>query len=68
MKFINGNRKTGDKWNDNVVDIKTALISEIQIHILMELTIHGNIVIQFPIVTHRRSLSRKINRENLTFK
>ncbi len=63
MKFINGNRKTRDQWNDDIVDTNTALISEIQIHILMELTIHESIMIQCSIVTHRRSFSRKINRE-----
>ena len=41
---------------------KTALISEIQIHILMELAIDGSIMIQFPIVTHRHSFRQKINR------
>jgi hypothetical protein len=41
MKFINGNRKTRDQWNDNIVDTKTAFILEIHIHILMELTIQG---------------------------
>jgi hypothetical protein len=62
MKFMNVNRKTRDQRNDNIVDTKTALISEIQIHILMELAIDGSIMIQFPIVTHRHSFRQKINR------
>ena len=40
MKFMNVNRKTRDQRNDNIVDTKTVLISEMQIHIVMELTIH----------------------------
>ena len=63
MKFINDNRKTRDQWSDNIVDIKTASILEMQIHILMELTIHRSIMIHFPIVTHHRSFSRKIDSE-----
>ncbi len=56
-------RKIRDQWNDNIVDTKKALISEIQIHILMEIATHEIIMIQFRIVTHRRRFSRKINRE-----
>jgi hypothetical protein len=29
MKLIDGNRKTIDQWNDNIVDTKKALIPEI---------------------------------------
>jgi hypothetical protein len=55
MLFITGNRKTIDQWNDNMVDTKKALISEIQINILMELAIHGSIMVHVPIVTQHHS-------------
>ena len=64
MKFIIGNGKTRDEWNGNIVDTKTALISELQIHILMEPTILGSIMTQFPIVTQHHNLIRKINRKD----
>jgi hypothetical protein len=34
--------KTINQWNDNIIDTKRALISEIQINIPMELNIHGS--------------------------
>jgi hypothetical protein len=40
------------------------LILEIQINILMELIIHGSIMIQFPIVTYPHIFSRKIEMKN----
>jgi hypothetical protein len=40
---------------------KKPLISEIQIDILIELTIYGSIMIQFPIVTQHHIFSREIN-------
>ena len=61
MKFITGNRKTGDPWNDNIVDTKKLQFQKYKINIVMELNIHGSIMIQFPIVTHHHSFSRKIN-------
>jgi hypothetical protein len=64
MKFITGDRKAMDQWNDNIVDTKKALISEIQINILIKLTIHGSIMILFPIMTQQHGFSRKIDRKN----
>ena len=40
-----------------------ALISKIQFNILMELTMHGSRMIQFPIVTQHHSFSRKISKK-----
>jgi hypothetical protein len=42
MKFILGTKKTRDQRNDNIVDIKKSLFSEIKINILMELSSHRN--------------------------
>ena len=43
---------------------KKALILKIQFTILMELTIHGRMMIRFPISTQHHGFSRKINRKN----
>jgi hypothetical protein len=42
MKFNTGNKNTRGQRNDNIVDIKKILFSEIQINILKELSFHRN--------------------------
>ena len=64
MKFITSNRKTRKQWNDNIVDTKKALNSEMEINILMELTIYGILMIRVPIVKQHHSFSPKITRKN----
>ncbi len=43
---------------------KKDLISKIQFYILIELTIHGSLMILLPIVTQHHSFSPKIHRKN----
>ena len=50
------------------LSIKKVLISKLQLNILMELTIHGSIMIQFPILTQHHSFSRKINEKKSDIK
>jgi hypothetical protein len=62
MKLFTDNRKIIDQWNNNIVDTKKALVLG-EKKFMMELTIHGSIMIPFPIVTHHQSFRRKINRK-----
>jgi hypothetical protein len=65
MKSIVGNRKNQKKHGMTTLSIpKKVFISALQINILMELNIHGIIMIQFSILTHHHYFSRKINKKS----
>jgi hypothetical protein len=67
MKFIVGKKKTEINGTTALSMPKKALIAKIQINILMDVTIQGSIMIQFPKVTQHHCFSRKINRKIMIF-